>query len=141
VRMFHDGEGFERTWSNEEFLALAVRNGRRAIGAPGSGALEQGAAADFVVLDIGQLDRDAVMPGDPLAMLFARGNMACVRDVVVDGRTISREGRPTGVDLGAMEIELRKMYRNQVPRYRAFEQAWTPFEGAVSHWFRNQGCC
>lgn len=141
VRMFHDGEGFERTWSNEEFLALAVCNGRRAIGAPGRGALEQGAAADFVVLDIGHLDWDAIMPVDPLSLLFARGNTSCIRDVVVNGCTISRDGKPTGVDLDAMETELRKMYRNHVPRYRAFEQAWTPFEGAVSQWFRSQGCC
>ena len=141
VRMFHDGEGFERTWSNAGFLELAVRNGRRAIGAPGSGALQPGNAADFVVLDIGQLDRDAILPVDPLAMLFARGNANCVRDVVVNGCVISRNGQPTGVDLDAMETELRKMYRANVPRYREFEQAWTPFEGAVSQWFRSQGCC
>lgn len=141
VRMFHDGEGFERTWRNEEFLALAVRNGRRAIGAPGSGAMEKGNTADFVVLDIGQLDRDAIMPVDPLALLFARGNTGCVRDVVVNGRIISRDGRPTGVDLDAMEVELRKMYRGSVHKYRAFEKAWTPFERAVSQWFSTQGCC
>ncbi len=141
VRMIHDGEGFERTWSNAEFLALAVRNGRRAIGAPGSGTLRAGEPADFVVLDIGDLDRDAIMPVDPLALLFARGNAGCVRDVVVNGRTISRDGQPTGVDLGAMEIELRKMYRSAVPRYREFETAWMPFESAVSQWFRGQGCC
>ncbi|MDB5620260.1 amidohydrolase family protein [Tardiphaga sp.] len=141
VRMAHDGQGFERTWSNEEFLALAVRNGRRAIGAPGSGALQAGAPADFTVLDIGQLDRDAIMPVDPLTMLFARGNASCVRDVVVNGRTISRDGKPTGVDLDAMEIELRAMYRSNVPRYRELEHAWKPFERAVSQWFCTQGCC
>ena len=59
-----------------EFLALAIRNGRKSIGAPGPGALAAGEAADFVTLDIGQLDRDAIMPVDPIDMLFARGNMA-----------------------------------------------------------------
>jgi cytosine/adenosine deaminase-related metal-dependent hydrolase len=141
VRMFHDGQGFERTWTNAEFLALAVRNGRHAIGAPGSGALQAGSPADFTVLDIGHLDHDAIMPVDPLALLFARGNAGCVREVVVNGRTISRDGKPTGVDLGAMEAELRRMYRESVPRYRAFEKAWTPFERAVSQWFSTQGCC
>jgi cytosine/adenosine deaminase-related metal-dependent hydrolase len=141
VRIAHDGQGFERTWSNAEFLALSVRNGRKAVGAPGTGVLEAGAAADFIVIDIGQLDRDAIMPVDSLDMLFARGNTGCVRDVVVNGKTISRDGKPTGVDLDSMEIELRALYRKNVPQYHALERAWRPFESAVSQWFRTQGCC
>ncbi|MGM4990669.1 amidohydrolase family protein [Tardiphaga sp. 841_E9_N1_2] len=141
VQMAHDGLGFNRTWSRAEFLTLAVCNGRKSIGAPGSGMLAAGEAADFIVLDIGQLDRDAIMPVDPIDMLFARGNSSCVRDVVVDGRTISRDGKPTGVDLEVMETELRGLYRKSVPQFKAFERAWAPFESAVSHWFRQQGCC
>ncbi|WP_457488048.1 amidohydrolase family protein [Tardiphaga sp. P5_C10] len=141
VQMAHDGLGFDRTWSRAEFLALAIRNGRRSIGAPGPGTLTTGEVADFVTLDIGQLDRDAIMPVDPIDMLFARGNSSCIRDVVVNGRTISRDGKPTGVDLEAMETELRGLYRKSVPQFKAFERAWAPFESAVSHWFRQQGCC
>lgn len=141
VQMAHGGLGFERTWSRGEFLSLAVRNGRRSIGAPGPGALAAGEAADFVVLDIGQLDRDAIMPVDPIDMLFARGNSSCVREVIVDGRTICRDGRLTGVDLDAMEAEIRKMYRASAPQFKALEHAWKPLEGALTHWFRHQGCC
>lgn len=141
VQMAHGGLGFERTWSRGEFLSLAVRNGRKSIGAPGSGALTAGAAADFITLDIGQLDRDAIMPVDPIDMLFARGNSSCVREVVVDGRTICRDGKLTGVDLEAMEAELRGMYRVSVPQFRALERAWKPLEGALTQWFKHQGCC
>ena len=141
VQMLHGGRGFERTWSLAEFLALAVRNGRKAVGAPGTGALLPGEPADFTVLDLDALDRDAIMPVDPLDMLFARGNAGAVREVVVAGRTIVRDGRPTGVDLDAMQTELRALYRRSVPRYQAFEQAWKPFERAVAEWFRAQGCC
>ena len=141
VQMAHDGVGFDRTWSRAEFLALAVRNGRKAIGAPGAGTLMAGAPADFTVIDIGYLDRDEIMQVNPLDLLFARGNTGCVRDVVVNGRTISRDGKPTGVDLDAMERELRMLYRKNVPQYRALEHAWRPFECSVSEWFRTQGCC
>ncbi len=141
VQMAHDGVGFDRTWSRSEFLALAIRNGRKSIGAAGSGTLEIGAPADFIVIDTAMLDRDAIMPVDPLDLLFARGNMSCVRDVVVNGRVIARNGKPTGIDLDAMEVELRAMYRKNLPRYRSLEQAWSPFESAVSQWFRGQGCC
>ncbi len=100
-----------------------------------------GAPADFTVIDIGYLDRDEIMQVNPLDLLFARGNTGCVRDVVVNGRTISRDGKPTGVDLDAMERELRMLYRKNVPQYRALEHAWRPFERSVSEWFRTQGCC
>lgn len=141
VQMAHGGLGFDRTWSRREFLSLAVRNGRKSIGAPGSGTLTAGQAADFVVLDIGQLDRDAFMPVDPIDMLFARGNSGCVQDVVVAGRTICHNGKLIGIDLDAMETELRDMYRASVPQFKALERAWKPFESALTQWFRHQGCC
>jgi cytosine/adenosine deaminase-related metal-dependent hydrolase len=141
VQMAHGGLGFERTWSRAEFLSLAVRNGRKSIGAPGSGALAAGEAADFVVLDIGELDRDAIMPVDPIDMLFARGNGSCVREVVVDGRAICRNGKLTGVDLDALETEIRRLYRASVPQFAALERAWRPLEDALAQWFKHQGCC
>lgn len=141
VQMAHGGLGFDRTWSRREFLSLAVRNGRKSIGAPGSGTLTAGQAADFVVLDIGQLDRDTFMPVDPIDMLFARGNSSCVQDVVVDGRTICHNGKLIGIDLDAMETELRGMYRASVPQFKALERAWKPLESALTQWFRHQGCC
>ncbi|WP_207461610.1 amidohydrolase family protein [Azospirillum sp. SYSU D00513] len=141
VQTMHDGTGFERTWSRADFLELAVRNGRRSTGAPGTGRLAPGEPADFLVLDYDRLDRDAIMPVDPLDMLFARGNTACVRDVVVAGRTIVADGKPTGVDLDAMEAELRALYRKSVPRFAALERHWKPFESSVAHWFQSCGCC
>jgi hypothetical protein len=81
------------------------------------------------------------MPVDPLELLFARGNASLVRDVVVDGRTIVRDGRLTGVDLPAIDLELRGMYRAGVKLFSGLERAWAPLAGALSHWFETQlGC-
>ena len=141
VQMAHGGLGFKRTWTRPEFFGLAIRNGRAATGAPGTGELAPGAPADFVTIDLDRLDRDQIMPVDPLELLFARGNASVVRDVVVDGRTIVRDGRPTGVDLPAIEQELRGMYRAGVKQFSGLERAWAPLVGALSHWFETQlGC-
>jgi cytosine/adenosine deaminase-related metal-dependent hydrolase len=141
VQMAHGGLGFKRTWTRPEFFSLAIRNGRAATGAPGTGELAPGAPADFVTIDLDRLDRDQIMPVDPLELLFARGNASVVRDVVVDGRTIVRDGRPTGVDLPAIEQELRGMYRAGVKQFSGLERAWAPLVGALSHWFETQlGC-
>src|SRR5712671_6643254 len=135
VQMAHGGLGFKRTWTRPEFFGLAIRNGRAATGAPGSGELAPGAPADFVVIDLDRLDRDAIMAVDPVELLFARGNASVVRDVVVDGKTIVRERKPTGVDLPAIELELRGMYRNSVKQFGGLERAWAPLAEALGHWF------
>jgi cytosine/adenosine deaminase-related metal-dependent hydrolase len=141
VQLAHGGLGFKRTWTRPEFFGLAIRNGRAATGAPGPGVLAPGAPADFVVIDLDRLDRDAIMAVDPLELLFARGNASVVRDVVVDGRTIVRDGKVTGVDLPAIEQELRGMYRDGVKQFGGLERAWAPLAGALSHWFDAQlGC-
>ena len=65
VQLAHGGLGFERTWTRPEFFALTIRNGREVTGAPGTGELKPDAPADFTVLDLDRLDRDAIMPVDP----------------------------------------------------------------------------
>jgi cytosine/adenosine deaminase-related metal-dependent hydrolase len=141
VQMMHGGLGFKRTWTPAEFFGLAVRNGRMATGAPGTGELAPGAPADFVTIDLDRLDRDRIMPVDPIDLLFARGNASVVRDVVVDGRTIVRDGRCSGVDLEAIEVELRGMYRASARRLSPFQQAWPLLSGKVQDWFESQLDC
>lgn len=141
VQIMHDGTGFNRRWSRADFLGQVIKAGRATTGAPGDGVLAPGAAADFISLDLDYLDRDAIMPVDPLDLLFARGNSLAIKDVVVAGRTIVRDGTLTGIDLAAVETELRILYRQSVPRFAAFEKAWRPFEAGISGWFAMQGCC
>jgi len=140
IQLAHDGLGFKRNWSRAEFLELAIRNGRHATGAPGQGGLASGAPADFAVLDLDMLDRDAIMPVDPLDLFFARGNAACVRDVVVDGRHIVRDGRPTGIDLDALQQELRALFRKNLPAFAAMQSAWPALAGVTERWFEHAGC-
>ena len=141
VQMMHGGVGFERTWTRAEFLGLAVRNGRNATGAPGPGELAPGAAADFVVLDLDRLDRDAIMAMNPLELLFARCNATLIRDVVVAGKMIVRDGVVLGVDLPAIDQELRGLYRSGAARLTGFQQAWGPLEAELSTWYRAQYGC
>jgi cytosine/adenosine deaminase-related metal-dependent hydrolase len=141
VQMAHGGLGFQRTWTGPEFFALTIRNGREVTGAPGTGQLKPDAPADFTVLDLDRLDRDAIMPVDPLELLFARGNASLVRDVVVDGCTIVRDGKPTGVDLAAIEQELRGMYRTGIKQFGRLERAWSPLSTSLGNWFETQLTC
>ena len=141
VQMMHGGLGFRRNWTCAEFFGLAVRNGRCATGAPGTGELALGAPADFVTVDLDRLDRDQILPVDPLALLFARGNASLLQDVVVDGRLIVTGGRCTGVDLPAIEKELRGIYRASANRFSSFQRAWGPLAASLQNWFEAQLDC
>jgi cytosine/adenosine deaminase-related metal-dependent hydrolase len=141
VQMMHGGLGFERTWTPAEFLALAIANGRKATGAPGTGALMPGAPADFVAVDLDRLDRDQILPVDAIDLLFARGNASLLRDVVVDGRPIVRDGRCIGVDLAAIETELRGIYRANTAKLSGFRNAWPQLSASLQGWFETQLTC
>jgi cytosine/adenosine deaminase-related metal-dependent hydrolase len=141
VKLAHGGVGYRTTWSCEEFFSLAVRNGRRATGAPGSGELAPGAPADFLVVDLAALDRDAIIAVDPLALLFARGNASFVREVIVAGRKIVADGKPIGIDLPGIEKEFRAMYRTSVKSHAAFADAWPRLATPLRQWFEDRCGC
>jgi cytosine/adenosine deaminase-related metal-dependent hydrolase len=141
VQMAHGGLGFRQTWTPAEMFSLAIRNGRRATGAPGSGELGTGNPADYVVIDLDRLDRDRIMPVDPMALLFARSNASLVKEVVVAGKTIVRDGVCSGVDLPAIEQELRALYRTGAGKLANFQRMWPPLAERLSGWFERQLTC
>jgi hypothetical protein len=81
------------------------------------------------------------MPVDPIELLFARGNTSLLREVVVDGHTIVSEGHCTGVDLPAIEAELRGIYRVNAGKFGNFQRAWPPLSASLQNWFEAQLDC
>lgn len=141
VQMAHDGIGYDRTWTRTEFFDLAIRNGRRATGAPGDGALLPGAPADFITVNLDRLDRDALLEVDPVDLLFARGNSSHIDEVVVAGRVVARDGRPTGVDLPVLEKDLNALLRHALPGYAGLLSSWQQLDGALAGWHRSACGC
>jgi cytosine/adenosine deaminase-related metal-dependent hydrolase len=138
----HAGWGYEENVSREKYLVDAAAHGRTANGCAGSGAITEGAAADFIELDLATLDRDRIMPVDPLDYLFARATRAHVRRVVADGKVIVEDGKVLGVDLDAIETEMRERYRRQMPMREGFLAAWPHLDQALLAYYRDRiGCC
>ncbi len=76
-----------------------------------------------------------------MALLFARGNASLVKQVVVAGKTIVRDGVCAGVDLPAIEQELRVMYRANVGKLDSFQRMWPRLSERVAGWFEQQLTC
>jgi 5-methylthioadenosine/S-adenosylhomocysteine deaminase len=94
----------ERLGADTAF-ALATVGGAEAIGMGDRiGSIEPGKAADIVVHDGGALAW--LPPGDPALHLVWGTDGRSVRDVVVDGRVVVRDGRCTTVDTDALRHEV-----------------------------------
>ncbi len=138
----HGGWGFDETITREAFLATTIANGRFANGAPGAGLLATGEPADVLLLDLAKMDRDALMPVEPLDFLFARANATHVVEMHVAGRLIVERGRLRGFDLDALQNELRAQIRSRMPGRAAFLGAWPKCEPGIAAFYRDRlGCC
>ena len=139
VQMMHGGLGFKRTWTCSEFLGARHRQwpqGNRRAGNRRAWYLAHQPISSPSI-SIGSI---AIRSCRSIAidLLFARGNASLLRDVVVDGRLIVSDGRCTGVDLPAIEKELRGIYRANAGKLSGLQRAWPPLSASLQNWFEAQ---
>ncbi|WP_370675803.1 amidohydrolase family protein [Pleomorphomonas sp. PLEO] len=84
-----------------EALAMATRNGARALGAGDRlGSIEVGKEADFILVDIGRLHAAPLF--DPVTHLVYSTGRGDVTDVFVAGRRVVEAGRLLTADVGSL---------------------------------------
>jgi cytosine/adenosine deaminase-related metal-dependent hydrolase len=138
----HGGWGFDKVIERAPYLAVVTANGRNANGAPGSGQLKAGEPADVLALDLDSLDRDAVMPVEPVDLVFARATQAHVAHLVVAGKSVVRDDKLLGVDLDEAHARLRASTRRAMPGRAAFLEAFGALEMSATNFYRDLvGCC
>jgi 5-methylthioadenosine/S-adenosylhomocysteine deaminase len=117
VRMAHVAQ---RIWDGPEpplgvrdVLRLMWEGGARIAGLDGEvGRLEPGYHGDAVTLDLAALRGVYASPRLALEdLLISRGGRVHVRDVVVGGRVLVRDGAPVGVDMEALAAEVAEAAR------------------------------
>jgi len=77
-----------------DVLFMATRGGARALRMDEIGSLQPGARADLVVLDAERL----AVGGDPATRVVFGGGSRAIRDVIVNGDALVRDGKPTRYD-------------------------------------------
>ena len=92
--------------SAEETLAMATRNGAKALGLP-TGSIEVGKKADLALLD---LDAPSLTPlNNPVAALAYSANGSEVTDVIIDGRIVLRNRELTTIDEERVRHEIARI--------------------------------
>jgi cytosine/adenosine deaminase-related metal-dependent hydrolase len=142
AHLLHGGIGFKTYVERCAMLEAALKNGRRSVtNSEDGGALAAGAPADVLLLDWAALDSDRLRPDlDPLDLLFARATARHIKELIVAGRTVTRDGRVTGIDFAAMNEELHARFRHGIAQNAALAAALPHLERAVRDNFETP-CC
>jgi formiminoglutamate deiminase len=91
-------------WAAAELLRAATADGAAALGWPEAGRLEAGALADWVTVGLDSVRLAGARPGTLLESVLFAATAADVREVVVGGRRVVREGRHATIDV-ARELD------------------------------------
>lgn len=113
--------------SRVDVLRMATRNGARALGWEDVGTIEEGNRADLVVIDGRNLDHGPVI--DPVHNIIYTANSGMVRDVLVDGRAVVRDGQCTTVDEEALHAEVEALVSEYLERIGPDENLWWTGDG------------
>ena len=122
-RVLHGGTGVGGGLELKTLATAVFAHGHRVAGSEAlHGGLVPGASADLVSLDWGAIGADAVDDvTDEVELLLGRAAERHVRDVWIAGRRVVEDGRVRGVDLPALEAELRRAIARDAPRLQALK--------------------
>jgi cytosine/adenosine deaminase-related metal-dependent hydrolase len=133
--LLHAGTGFDRPVTRHEAVHAAVGNGRFAVtNVRDGGLIEAGSAADMLLLDWAALDDDGLRDDlEPINMLFSRATARHIRELIVAGRTIVKDGCVMGVDLPAIRREVLSQMRSGMAKNGALISAMSALDQAIVH--------
>jgi cytosine/adenosine deaminase-related metal-dependent hydrolase len=140
--LLYAGTGFRADVSRKQILDAILVNGRRSVtNRQEGGVLAPAAPADILLVDWARLDADRLRPDlDPLDLLFARSTARHIKELIVGGRTVTRDGKVTGVDLPAMNDDLLGRFRHGIAQSTALAAALPALERVVRDHFEPP-CC
>ena len=142
MKALNRGWGLDEGLDPTRALQAACMHGRRSIGAPDGGLLAPGAPADILLVDLDALDRDRLLPVDPVKLVLRRARKEQIVQLLVAGRTVVADGGLTGFDLAAAEEELRAAYRAGMAENPPSARLWPALEPATARFYHERfGCC
>ncbi len=142
AHLLHVGPSFKSAVSREQALRMAFGNGRFSVtNVDDGGVIAAGAPADLLLLNWGAINDDRLYEGiDPLDLLFSRATARHICELIVDGRTVVKDGAVLGVDLPGARAEVIGQMRAGMRDNAALAAALPALERVVVAHFE-PGCC
>jgi 5-methylthioadenosine/S-adenosylhomocysteine deaminase len=143
ANLLHHGTGFKVAAGRKDLLTMVLRNGRFSVmNKDDGGAIAAGQPADILVLDWDALDYERLLPDlNPCDLLFARARAEHVRELIVAGRTVVRDGKALGIDLPVLTKELMASFRAGLTDNAAFSAALADLTPVLANHYENEAPC
>jgi cytosine/adenosine deaminase-related metal-dependent hydrolase len=142
--LLHAGTGFTPATTRQQMLAMAFANGRFSVtNSDDGGMISPGAPADILLLDWAEIDNDRLRDDiDVLDLLITRASARHIRELIVAGRSIVKDGVVSGVDYPAANTEVIAQMRAGMSQNAALAAALPALEHALAaHYEPDSHCC
>jgi cytosine/adenosine deaminase-related metal-dependent hydrolase len=144
AQLLHTGTGFKLAVSRAQMLRMAFVNGRMSVtNIDDGGAIQPSAPADLLLLDWTAIDDDRLRDDlDVLDLVLTRATARHIRELIVGGRTIVKDGAVLGADLEGARLEVLAQMRSGLAQNTALEAAMPALDRAVAmHFEPDSFCC
>jgi cytosine/adenosine deaminase-related metal-dependent hydrolase len=144
AQLLHAGTGFKVAVSRQQILGMAFVNGRKSVtNIDDGGTIAPGAPADLLLLDWRAIDDDRLSDDvDVLDLMLTRACSRHVRELIVGGRTIVKDGTVAGVELPAARHEVLAQMRAGMAQNTALAAAMPSLDRAMGMHFEPEvSCC
>jgi cytosine/adenosine deaminase-related metal-dependent hydrolase len=141
--LLHVGNGFEVSVEREQTLRAAFANGRLSVtNSSDGGAIMSGAPADILLLDWDLLNEDQLRDDvDPLILVLTRSTARHVRELIIAGRTVVKDGALIAVDLSAARAEVLSQMRHGMAAKAQLAAAIPLLEQAIAKHYEPSRSC
>jgi cytosine/adenosine deaminase-related metal-dependent hydrolase len=142
AHLLHAGTGFNQAVTREEMLHAAIAAGRFSVtNKDEGGVIASGAPADLLLLDWDAIDDDRLSDDvDPIDLMLTRATMRHVRELLVAGHTVVKDGQVVGADFEAARHEVLVQMRAGMAANAALAHAMPALDGALARYFEPE-CC
>jgi len=144
AHLLHAGTGFRVAVGREKMLRAAFATGRFAVtNIDDGGMVAPGSPADLLLLDWAAIDDDRLRDDvDPLDLLLTRATAQHIRELIVGGRTVVKDGAMTGVDFPKARAEVLAQMRAGMTASDSLARAMPALDRAMAAHFESDfPCC
>jgi cytosine/adenosine deaminase-related metal-dependent hydrolase len=143
AHFLHVGNGFQVAVSRESALRAAFAAGRFSItNNEAGGTIRAGEPADILLLDWASIDDDRLREDiDALQLVLTRATARHIRELIVAGRTVVKDGAVLGVDAASVRAEVMDRMRHGMRDKAPLAAALPALERVIAKHFEPGGSC
>jgi cytosine/adenosine deaminase-related metal-dependent hydrolase len=143
AQLLHAGTGFNLAVTQSQMMRMAFGNGRHSVtNTDDGGTISAGAPADFLLLDWAAIDDDRLREDiDALELIFTRATAHHIRELIVAGRTVVKDGSLAGVDLPGARAEVLAQMRSGMGQNATLTAAMPALDRAMAMHFEPDSTC